>query len=212
MKLYSYFRSSAAYRVRIALGLKGLEYDYAAVNLLKREQKSAAYVARNPQGLVPALETEDGATLAQSIAIIEWLEELHPDPPLLPIDTTERARVRAVVANIACDIHPLCNIAVIDHLRENLGASESDVLTWFKTWMHRGFDAVETVLAANAQNYSFGEKPGMADVFLVPQVFNARRFGVSLENYPNITRVEEAANELAAFSSAAPEKQPDFNG
>jgi maleylacetoacetate isomerase len=209
VKLYSYFRSSAAYRLRIALNLKGLAYEYVAVNLLQREQKSAAYLSRNPLGLVPALELPDGTTLGQSMALLELLEELHPEPPLLPAAPLARARVRSVADTIACDIHPICNLAVTNHLKQHLGARDPDVLAWYRTWIHRGFDAVEPVLADSNQDYSFGPTPGMADICLVPQVFNARRFDISLDSYPHIVRVVDTCNELAAFAAAAPERQPD---
>jgi maleylacetoacetate isomerase len=209
MKLYSYFRSSAAYRVRIALNLKGLDYDYLPVNLLKQEQKGDAYLARNPQGLVPALELPGGEILAQSVAILEWLEESHPQPPLLPQDPLARARVRAMVGTIACDIHPLCNVSVIGYLKEQYGASQEAVIHWFTTWMHRGFSACEQVLAANDSRYSFGDQPCMADLFLVPQVYNARRFDIPLQDFPHLLRVVDACNALPAFADAAPEQQPD---
>lgn len=209
MKLYSYFRSSAAYRLRIALNLKGLPYDYQAVNLLQQEQKAADYLSMNPQGLVPALELDGGEVLAQSVAILEWLEEVHPQPPLLPRDPLQRARVRSMVNNVCCDIHPLCNSSVIAYLRERCAADEDAVRQWFRTWMHRGFAAIETLLARNATPFAFGDTPGMADVVLVPQVFNARRFAIPLDNFPCLTRVVDHCNTLGAFADAAPERQPD---
>lgn len=209
MKLYSYFRSSAAYRLRIALNLKGLDYEYLPVNLLKKEQKGSEYMRLNPQGLVPAMELPGGVTLGQSVALLEWLEETHPEPALLPGDPIERARVRSVVNNIVCDIHPICNMAVTNYLSEHLGAQQEDVIAWYTTWMHRGFSAVEQVLAANASTYSFGEAPGMADVCLVPQVYNARRFDIPMGDFPNINRVVKRCNTLAPFQAAAPEQQPD---
>ena len=209
MKLYSYFRSSAAFRLRIGLNLKGLDYDYLPVNLLQGEQKSDPYMNLNPQGLVPALEMPDGNVLGQSIALLEWLEETSPEPPLLPGDPVERARVRSVVNNIACDIHPICNMAVTNYLKENLDADDDDVLAWFTTWMHRGFSATEQVLEANASQFSFGDKPCLADVVLVPQVYNARRFKVPLDDFPHILRVVDTCNAQPAFAAAAPEAQPD---
>lgn len=209
MKLYSYFRSSAAYRLRIALNLKGLDYDYIPVNLLRREHRGTDYLARNPQGLIPALELPQGEVLAQSLAILEWLEETHPQPPLLPAEPLARARVRAVVGSICCDTHPLCNVAVINHLREQLGAGEAAVNDWFRSWMYRSFGAVEQVLAHNGTPFAFGEAPGMADLVLVPQVFNARRFAVALEPFPNLLRVVDHCNGLEAFRAATPERQPD---
>ena len=143
MKLYSYFRSSAAFRLRIALNLKGLDYEYVAVNLLNREQKSDDYLALNPQGLVPAMTLPDGQTLGQSVALLEWLDEAYPEPALLPQDHGDRARVRSVVNNIACDIHPICNIAVTNYLKDRFGAGQSDIIAWYTTWMHRGFAAIE---------------------------------------------------------------------
>jgi maleylacetoacetate isomerase len=209
MKLYSYFRSSAAFRVRIALNIKGLEYDYLAVNLLKSEQKGTDYMSLNPQGLVPALVIPDGDLIAQSVAILEWLEETHPTPPLLPADPLERARVRSVVNAVTCDMHPLCNLAVTNYLKAEHDAGDQDILNWYTTWMHRGFFAIEQVLAQNDSQYSFGDQPCMADLVLVPQIYNARRFKVPLENFPHITRVVDNCNALPAFAEAAPEAQPD---
>ncbi len=209
MKLYSYFRSSAAYRVRIALNLKGLDYQYLPVNLLESEQKSPAYLARNPQGLVPALETDDGNLLSQSVAILEWLEETHPDPALLPEDPLERARVRSMVNSIACDIHPLNNLSVLNHLRNRLGAQEAEVQAWYCTWVERGFDAIEQTLKQNRTPCCFGEHPTLADVCLVPQVFNARRFSVPMQRYRHILRVADHCGSLPAFMRAHPNAQPD---
>ncbi len=209
MKLYSYFRSSAAFRLRIGLNLKGLGYDYLPINLLRGEQKGDSYMALNPQGLVPALEMPDGSVLGQSIALLEWLEETHPEPPLLPGDAAERARVRSVVNNIACDIHPICNMAVTSYLKAHFDADDGDVLAWFTTWMHRGFSATEQVLEAYASRFSFGDEPCLADVVLVPQVYNARRFRVPLDGFPHILRVVDSCTALPAFADAAPEAQPD---
>jgi maleylacetoacetate isomerase len=209
MKLYSYYRSSAAYRVRIALNIKGLEFEYLPVNLLLGEQKGEEYLALNPQGLVPALELPGGQVIAQSGAILEWLEETRPAPPLMPADPLERARVRSVVNAITCDIHPLCNMAVVNHLKSRRGADDADIGDWFTTWMHRGFAAIEQVLALNNSQYSFGQEPCMADLILVPQVYNARRFNIALEDFPHIVRVVDNCNALPAFAKAAPESQPD---
>lgn len=209
MKLYSYFRSSAAYRLRIALQLKGLEAEYVPVNLLKIEQESDQYLALNPQGLVPAMELPGGVTLGQSVALLEWLEETYPEPALLPQDSLDRARVRSVVNNITCDVHPICNLAVTNYLKEHLGAEQPDVIAWYTHWMHRGFRAVEKVLAENDTTFSFGEQPGMADICLVPQVYNARRFNIPLESFPHINRVVDNCKKLAPFRDAAPELQPD---
>ncbi len=209
MKLYSYFRSSAAYRLRIALNLKGLDYDYVPVNLLKAEQKSDEYLRLNPQGLVPAMELPDGSTLGQSVALLEWLEETYPEPPLLPTDALARARVRSLIGSIACDTHPVCNIAVTNYLKSHFDAGQADIVDWYSTWMHRCFSAVEVVLAENASPFCFGEQPGMADVYLVPQVYNAQRFDIDLAPYPGIRGVVDRCIDLPAFSDAAPERQPD---
>ena len=209
MKLYSYYRSSAAYRVRIALNLKGLPYDYVAVNLLHNEQKSEEYMARNPQGLLPALELEGGEVLAQSVAILEWLEESIPEPALLPSDPLPRARVRSLVNNIVCDIHPLNNLSIMNYLRRELGASDEGVHRWYCNWVDRGFSAIEQNLADNMGDCCFGDQPTLADVCLIPQVYNAYRFKVPMESYPNIRQVVQHCNSLEAFANAAPEAQPD---
>jgi maleylacetoacetate isomerase len=209
MKLYSYYRSSAAYRVRIALNLKGLSWDYVPVNLLQSEQQGAGYLALNPQGLVPSLQTDSGELLAQSVAILEWLEETHPQPALLPADCLLRARVRALVNSIACDVHPLNNISVLNYLRREIHATEEQVHGWYRNWVERGFRAIEKVLAEQQQTFCFGDQPGLADVCLVPQVYNAHRFEVPMQAYPNIRRVAQQCNALEAFAAAAPERQPD---
>jgi maleylacetoacetate isomerase len=209
MKLYSYHRSSAAYRVRIALNLKNLCWDYVPVNLLQSEQRGADYLALNPQGLVPTLQTDSGELLAQSVAILEWLEETHPQPALLPADPLLRARVRAVVNSIACDVHPLNNISVLNYLRKEIHATEEQVQRWYGNWVERGFRAIENVLAEQQRPFCFGDQPGLADVCLVPQVYNANRFEVPMAAYPNICRVARQCNALEAFAAAAPERQPD---
>jgi maleylacetoacetate isomerase len=209
MKLHSYHRSSAAYRVRIALNLKGVEHHIVPVNLLQSEQKSEQYLAMNPQGLVPALELEDGTVLAQSIAILEWLEECFPEPALLPADTTLRARVRSLVNNIACDIHPLNNLAILNYLKDSLGADPQQVKDWYAQWVHRGFRAVEATLVEHAGAFCFGDSATLADCCLVPQVYNARRFDVPMVHYPTIMRVADACNTVEAFALARPEQQPD---
>tara|TARA_R110001599_G_C12277382_1_gene663211 strand:- start:3943 stop:4575 length:633 start_codon:yes stop_codon:yes gene_type:complete len=209
MKLYSYYRSSAAYRVRIALNLKSLPYDYVSVNLLHSEQKSDNYLARNPQGLLPALELDDGEVLAQSIAILEWLEESCPSPALLPENTLQRARVRSLVNNIACDIHPLNNLSIMNYLRTELGASDESVHQWYCNWVERGFSAIEQGLARTMGKCCFGDEPTLADICLIPQAYNASRFKVPMEGYANICRIVEHCNTLEAFSRAAPESQPD---
>jgi maleylacetoacetate isomerase len=209
VKLYSYFRSSAAYRVRIGLNLKGLAYDYLPVNLLDGEHKEEAYLDKNPQGLVPAMALPDGEVLGQSMALLEWLEETCPEPPLLPADAVQRARVRSLASCIACDIHPLCNMSVTNYLKVNFAADQEEVLRWYTTWMHRGFSAIEQVLASNDGRFCFGDQPCLADVVLVPQVYNAVRFKIPLDAFPHITRVVDNCNALPTFADAAPEAQPD---
>jgi maleylacetoacetate isomerase len=209
MKLYSYFRSSCSYRLRIALNLKGLDYEYIAVNLLGGEQRQPEYRALNPLGLVPAIELAPGEVVGQSIALLEWLEETHPEPPLLPADALDRARVRSLVNTIACDIQPICNIGIANYLQAEHELSGEALQHWYSTWMHRGFRAVEHQLAGNGSTFCCGEQPGMGDIVLVPQVYNARRMHVTLEPFPNIVRVADTCNALAAFAEAAPERQPD---
>ncbi len=209
MKLYSYFRSSASYRLRIALNLKGLTYDYQAVNLLAGEQQSEEYLALNPLGLVPTLQLDNGEILIQSSAVLEYLEESYPQPPLLPADALARARVRAIANAIACEIQPLCNIGVTEHLKASFDIGSDEVFAWYNRWMPRGFTAVEHMLQEAGTAFASGDAPGMADVFLVPQVYNARRFNIDLTPYPNITRIVDACNDLPAFIDAAPEQQPD---
>ncbi len=213
LKLYSYFRSSAAYRVRIALGLKGLAYQTLPVHLLKGggEQHQAAYRALNPQGLVPALQTEDGAVLTQSLAILEYLDEDYGGPALLPQGAVARARVRALSQAIACDLHPLNNLRVLGYLKNELGADDAAKNAWYAHWVALGLQAVEDMLARSADTGRFchGDAPGMADCCLVPQVFNARRFQCPLDAYPTIQRIAAACEELPAFQQAAPDRQPD---
>lgn len=208
MKLHGYFRSSAAYRVRIALNLKGLGAEHLPHHLRKGEQCAPGYLAINPQGLVPALEDDAGAVLTQSVAIIEWLDETHPNPPLLPNDPLQRAKVRAFALAIACDTHPVQNLKVLARLRE-LGLPEEKVQDW-AAWVNReGLSACEMLISAEPGPFCFGDAPTLADLCLVPQLANARRFGVDVAVYPRLLKAEAAAKALAAFASAAPEKQPD---
>ena len=209
MKLHTYFRSSAAFRVRIALNLKKLDYEHAFVNLVKGEQRSDAYLALNPQGLVPALE-EDGRLFTQSLAIIEYLDERHPEPPLVPRDTIGRARVRALALAIACDIHPLNNTRVLQYLERDLGLSTEQRNAWYAHWIAEGFRAFEQALAApETGRFCHGDTPTLADIALVPQVFNAHRFKCDVEPYPRIRRIHEACLAISAFRDAAPENQSD---
>lgn len=209
MKLYSYFRSSAAYRVRIALNLKGVSYDTVPIHLTKDggQQRQPDFAARNPQMRVPVLELPGGATITQSLAIIEYLEETHPAPPLLPAEPLERARVRALAQIVACDIHPLNNLLVLQYLKRALKHEQSEIDAWYHHWIIEGFRAVEAMIAPAP--YAFGAAVSLADVCLVPQVFNARRFKVPLEAFPKIVAVETACLKLAAFDRARPENQPD---
>jgi maleylacetoacetate isomerase len=211
VKLYGYFRSSAAYRVRIALNLKGLAYDAVPVHLVRDggEQHAAAYRALNPQELVPALEDE-GRVLTQSLAIIEYLDETHPEPPLLPADPAGRARVRALALQIACEIHPLNNLRVLQVLKRDFGLDEAVTRRWYRHWITVGFDAFEASLSASPEGlFCHGDAPGLADLCLVPQVFNARRFDCDLAPYPRICAIDAECAALAPFAAAHPERQPD---
>lgn len=209
MKLYSYFRSSASYRVRIALNLKGLPYEAVPINLLKGEQKTDAYKAINPQGLLPAL-VEGGHTITQSLAIMEYLEETHPTPALLPKSPAERARVRALCLAIACEIAPINNLGILNYLKDSLSASDEQKNAWIQHWIGKGFSAVEQMLKdGKSGTYCHGNTPGMADCVLVPQLFNARRFNCDLAPYPTIMRIAEHCEEHPAFAAAHPSKQPD---
>jgi maleylpyruvate isomerase len=208
MKLHGYFRSSASYRVRIALNLKGLAAEHLSHHLRKGEQRDPAYLALNPQGLVPTLIDDAGYALTQSLAIIEWLDETHPTPALLPSDALQRARVRAFALAIACDIHPVQNLKVLTRLRE-LGHTEDEVTGW-AAWANReGLAACETLIADQSGPFCFGAAPTLADVCLVPQLANARRFGVRVEDFPRLLAAETAARSLKAFADAAPERQID---
>ena len=208
MRLHGYFRSSASYRVRIALNLKGLGAEQLTHHLRKGEQRDPAYLALNPQGLVPTLQDDRGAVLTQSLAIIEWLDEIHPHPPLLPKDPLRRALVRAFAQVLACDTHPVQNLKVLARLRE-LGLPEERVTAW-AAWANReGLTACETLIAHQSGPFCFGAAPTIADLCLVPQLANARRFGVDLAAYPRLLKAEMAAKNNKAFADAAPDRQPD---
>lgn len=213
MKLYTYFRSSAAYRVRIALNLKGLSYEAVPVHLLRDggQQHSVAYRSRSPLGTVPALENDGGENLTQSLAIIEYLEDTHPLPPLLPKVAESRARVRAIAQTIACDIHPINNLRVLQYLGKEFAASQEQKDAWYRNWVSLGLAAVERLLAGDSRTGTFchDETPTLADCCLVPQVFNARRFQCSLDEMPTIRRIVDACEQLRAFQEAAPVRQPD---
>lgn len=211
MKLYDYFRSSAAYRVRIALNLKGLAPERAFVHLRKNAQREEGYLAMNPQGLLPALVTDGGSVLTQSLAIIEYLDETHPAPPLLPGDAAARARVRGVALEIACDIHPLDNLRVLRYLKNTLGVAEEQKDAWYKYWIDVGLEALEIRLARDPATgrYCHGDLPSIADICLVPQLANARRVAMDLSPYPTLLRIEAACLALPAFAAADPSRQPD---
>ncbi len=208
MKLHGYFRSSAAYRVRIALNLKGVSYERVSHHLRRGDQRAEAYLALNPQGLVPALELDDGRVLTQSLAVIEWLDETRPEPALLPSDPFRRARVRAFALAIACDIHPVQNLKVLKRLRK-LGHEQEAIDEW-AAWANReGLAACEKLVFDEPGPFCFGAAPSLADVCLVPQLANARRFGVDVAAYPRLLAAEAACRALPAFADAAPERQPD---
>jgi len=211
MLLYGYFRSSAAYRVRIALNLKGLAYDQTFVHLAKLEQLAEGFAAINPQKLLPVLKTDDGHLLTQSLAIIEYLEELHPQPALLPKDPLERARVRALALAVACEIHPINNPRVLRYLTGTLGASEEQRDTWYRHWVEEGLQAVEKLLVSSPQTGRFchGDTPTLADLCLVPQVANGRRFKADLSACPTVVRIDAECQTVKAFADAAPARQPD---
>lgn len=210
MKLYNYFRSSAAFRVRIALNLKGLNYDYVSKALPKNEQRAADYLAVNPQGLIPALEI-DGTVISQSVAIIEYLNELHPQPPLLPADPLARAQVRSMALAIACDTHPLNNLRVLNYLRQDLAQNDDGVNTWYRHWVSEGFRGLELQVAkhSSAHRYCFGDSLSLADVCLAPQMYNARRFNCDLTPFPTLVAISAHLESLPAFDTARPEVQPD---
>jgi|SRR5207253_5498854 len=204
--LYDYYRSSAAYRVRIALNLKGVDYESRTVNLLHSEQRADEYRALNPQGLVPMLEI-DGHRLTQSLAIIVYLDQVFPEPPLTPRDPADGAHVRAMALTIACDIHPLNNLRVLKYLSGELGLPQDDRDTWYIHWIREGLAALEAMAAPGAGQFLFGDQPTIADVCLVPQLYNARRFNVPLDDYPTLLRADENANRIEAFAAAHPDRQ-----
>ena len=211
MRLYGYSRSSAAFRVRIALNLKGLSHENASIHLRRGDQRQAAFLGVNPQGLVPALEL-DGLTLVQSMPIVEYLDETHPDPPLLPRDAAGRARVRALAAGVACDIHPINNLRVLRYLSRPLGHDQAAIETWYNHWIAAGFEALEGLLTTTPGTGTFchGDRPGLADIALAPQVVNAERYQLPMSPYPTITRIFERCMALDAFAAARPERQPDY--
>jgi len=211
LKLYGYYRSSAAYRVRIALNLKGIEYEQQIVNLLTAEEQQESFSAINPQKLVPVLE-DNGQLFFQSMAILEYLEEVYPQTPILPDNSADRAWVRALSNIVACDIHPLNNLRVLKYLVNDLNVGEVDKINWYRHWVIESFRAFEAYLQKlDSGNYCFGEQPGMADILLIPQVYNARRFEVDMTSFPRISKIEQHCLSIPAFEKAIPENQPDAN-
>ena len=208
MRLYDYWRSSAAYRVRIALNFKGLSYEQVPVDLRAGAQRAPGFLEINPQGLVPVLE-DNGVRLTQSLPILNYLEERYPEPPLLPKDAPGKATSRAMAVAIACEIHPLNNLRVLQYLEHELGLTEAQRLSWYRHWVAEGFGAIETMLARSAGAFCVGDAPSLADVCLVPQAYNARRYQCDLEPYPTIRRIDERCREIDGFARAAPERQPD---
>ncbi len=208
MILHGYWRSGASYRVRIALALKGIGYDLAAHDLRTGEQKAADYLAVNPQGMVPALQTGD-RVLIQSPAILEWLEETHPSPPLLPSGADDRAAVRAMCALIGCDIHPLNNLRVLKALRADFAADQAAVNAWAAAWIAPGFDALQALVDRHGTDWCFGDAPTLADCYLIPQLYSARRFDMDLSPWTHLLAVEARAQAHPAFEAAHPDRQPD---
>jgi len=210
VKLYTYFRSSAAFRVRIALNLKGLAYEPVYVHLAKGEHRRPEYAEINPQALVPTLELDDGKRLVQSLAIIEWLDERYPKPRLVPSEPFARARVRSIAYLIACEIHPLNNLRVLQHLKRALGQTQEQIDAWYRHWIAEGLAKVEAELARpGSGTFVQGDSPSLADCCLVPQIFNAKRYSCDLAPYPITMRVFDACMKLEAFDRAQPSKQPD---
>ena len=211
MKLYNYFRSGTSHRTRIALELKGLQAEYIAVDLLHEEHLKGNFHAVNPQALVPALVLHDGTVLTQSPAIIEWLEETHPEPPLLPKDAKTRAHVRALAAIVGCDIHPINNRRILQYLQHQLGADKAAIARWCGEWITKGFDAYEKLLAADTArgDFSWGGHPTVADCYLIPQIYSAGRFNVPLDAFPRLQAIDAKAAEHPAFVAAHPDNQPD---
>ena len=209
MELYNYFRSSASYRVRIALALKGLDYDYKPVHLARNEQFAESYAAVSAARLVPLLRDGD-AVVTQSLAIIEYLDETHPEPPLLPTEPVQRARARALALDIACEIHPLNNLRVLRYLVRDLKLSDDDKNRWYRHWVETGLEVVERQLAAAPTRFCHGNAPGLADCVLVPQIFNARRYECRLDHVPEVMRVFDECMKLDAFERTRPEACPDF--
>lgn len=208
MRLYSHYRSSASYRVRIALNLKGVEAEIVAVDLAKREQRAPDYLAVNPQGRVPALDTGNGV-ITQSSAILEWLEETHRQPPLLPADAMDRARIRAMAAVIGADTHPLQNRSVLSVLKHEYKADQEAVYGWARTWIGAGLATVETLIEPARGRFAYGATPTLADIFIVPQLYNARMYGLDLAPFPKILSVEAQCKEIWSFQAAHPDRQPD---
>lgn len=210
LTLYSYWRSSASYRVRIALAMKGVDYQQEIVSLIDGEHRKPDFTAVNPQGVVPALRLEDGTVLTQSVAIIEYLDEAYVGKaPLLPEDAVLRGRARAFAATIACDIHPIQNVSVLNYLRAEFGQGDDGVKAWCKHWIERGFHALEPVANARTSAFIFGDAPSLAEICLIPQVYNGRRFGVDMDSFPALRDVDTACADIEAFRAAAPEHQPD---
>lgn len=207
LKLYSYFHSSSAYRIRIALNLKDIKYRLEPINLLKSEEQQARYLSINPQGLVPALTLPNGQSLSQSMAILEWLETAYPQVPLLPDDPMEAARVRSLCHSIACDIQPLNNLRVLNYLKGTMTLSQEQSIQWYRHWIRQGFEVIEKAMIASP--FALGNEPGWVDVLLIPQTYNALRFQVDLASYPAIDKIYRHCNGLPAFQAAHPDNQPD---